>query len=60
MSPNKLPAVITSLDSTLYHRHQQGFFTQIQAESFYLFLFSSGLISSKYSIFPIKILNNNN
>jgi len=69
----KLPAVITSLDSTLYHCHQgslltidrepcchqQGFSPKYRRIVF-LIIFFSGLISSKYSIFPLKILNNHN
>jgi len=35
------------------------FFAQIQADSF-LIIFFSGLICSKYRIFPLKILNNHN
>jgi len=36
------------------------FFAQIQADSFFIIIFCSGLIFSKYSIFPLKILNNHN
>jgi len=32
------------------------FFVQIQADSFFIIIFCSGLIFSKYSIFPLKIL----
>ena len=50
--PSKLPAVITSLDSTLYHCHQQGFSPKYRRIVF-LWYFFSGLISSKYSIFSL-------
>ena len=56
---SKLPAVITSLDSTLYHCHQQGYSPKYRWIVFLLYIFS-GLFSSKYSIFPLKILNNHN
>jgi len=60
MGGDKLPAVITSLDSTLYHCHQQCFSPKYRRIRFFLIIFFSGLISSKYSIFPLKILNNHN
>ena len=36
------------------------FFVKILTNSFFIFYFISGLISSKYSVFPLKILNTHN
>ena len=46
--------------STWYHCHQQGFSPKYRRIVVFLITFFSGFISSKYSIFPLKILNNHN
>jgi len=44
---NKLPAVITSLDSTLYHCHQQGFSPKYRRIVFFNYIF--------FWTYPLKI-----